>query len=524
MSLTVTSNYTTENNKKARTPVYKVAFSGVSQTYSTHKLGTSHPYMSLPTGTASTVTPDTGQSTIGSITFTLYDNDGEATALVAGGLGGKTVTFYGGFDGLAEADFATFFTGVVNSVRMTRDLTGYEITVTDLQTLTNKQLFQAYSTSLSSALIAAATDTWDHYWNVTAPPGSFEVHGVAQDPTAYGLILDGVYGAGNWAYTSNVHNDGLHISCSNSSSFPSSGYVLIDNEIIQYSANSANVLTVSSRAALGTTLAAHTSGTTVQQLIRLYGHPIDLFQSCLTNTDNTGLSISTANIDTTALTALKTTIGASYNMEFRITEAVNAKTFFEDEIFKPLACYLIITGAGKISARQFAAPTSAVATLSHDNIIGSDNLPEMTWDANFSSIINSVQFYFDYNPQTDTYATTSAKTSDATSIARYGEYPMVIYSKGFRSALSGTTTLQAAIAALILARYASGGAPKVTLKVFLSQNLIEPGDIVSITSALLPNKTTATRGISGSLFEVISRANVFDEGQVELELLWTSWN
>ena len=48
-----------------------------------------------------------------------------------------------------------------------------------------------------------------------------------------------------------------------SSSFPSSGTVLIDNELITYTGNSGNTLTGLTRGASGTTAASHSSGDTV---------------------------------------------------------------------------------------------------------------------------------------------------------------------------------------------------------------------------------------------------------------------
>lgn len=526
MTLTVSTKYTRANNQAARTPIYKVAFTGVSQTFSTAKVGTSKAYMSGLTGTPADVKPEKGQSSIGTFSFVLADRNGEITDLVAAGLSGKVVTLYGGFDTIPESDYATFPPCLITGCKLTDDFAGYEFVATDLQQLTNKQVFQVAKSNLTQSISDSGADVYRHYVTITAGisvPGNY-IFTNGQDAATFTATLNGVYGAGNWFFykTTEIQN-GTKIYC-DTTGMLSAGYVAIDDEIIAYTTKTASYLDGLTRASLGTTIQWHNSGTKVQEVLRIQGHPVDIFIATLTNTDKTGLSISSSNVDLTGLAALKIQIGSSYSMDFRIREAVNGKEWFETELFSVLAAYLVIKGT-KISARQFARPVTADSSLTHENIrrTGEDRLA-LTWDENFESIINSVTFYYDYNAQKNEYTATSTKYTNAASIALYGEYPLVIYSKGYRSTESGTTTLQAAIAALILDRYANGGAPRVTASVFLQKHLIEPGDIVSIDSDILPNKTTGTRGVTGALFEVISRSNLFAEGTTELEMLWTSWN
>ena len=81
------------------------------------------------------------------------------------------------------------------------------------------------------------------------------------------------YGLGSWGgskqgqFTStlsaDINTSVTTLSMASSTSFPSSGTVLINNELITYTGNSSNSLTGLTRGALGTTAASHSSGATV---------------------------------------------------------------------------------------------------------------------------------------------------------------------------------------------------------------------------------------------------------------------
>lgn len=283
-----------------------------------------------------------------------------------------------------------------------------------------------------------------------------------------------------------------------------------------------SLLTGITRAVLGTTAAAHSVGVSVGEMLRIGpAHPIDIYQNTLLNTDKTGLSIPSALIDSTTLAAVKAAIGASYTMEFRIFAAVNAKTWLESQICQPTACYPVMTGGGKYSIAHFATPVTAVKAFTHDNINNAGNAVAIGWDGNYSTLINSVQVLYDLNPITNVYGS-ALEIHDNTSIALYGQVPLVLTSDGYRSSAGGTVTLITAVINAILNRYKNGGAPVITIEAFLQTNLVEAGDIASITSAVLPNRSTGARGVTALLCEVISREVDFATGFAKFELLQTS--
>src|SRR5205823_2348717 len=117
-------------------------------------------------------------------------------------------------------------------------------------------------------------------------------------------------------------------------------YVRIDNEIIKYGAKSGNVLSGLTRAQLGTAAASHAAGAAVVELVRIGpAHPIDVVKFVLQNTDKTGVSMPTALIDLIGLANVRAAIGSSFQMDFYLTAAANAKAWLEQQIYQPLGLY-----------------------------------------------------------------------------------------------------------------------------------------------------------------------------------------
>lgn len=540
MTQTVTPEWAAANAKLSRTPKYKIAIFGVTQQYGTHRTPTGcKPYMSLPTSQGAIVKPQKGQSSLGTVSFSLNDHDNEITALLPL-INGALVQVFGGFDTLLETKWATCFTGIVTDCNSNTTNTGYDVTLSDLQQLINKQVCQVTTSVLTQAMSAAPVDQWIHYVRIDPFVGAYNY-----TPGDYPFTspLDDVDWAASFAptltpgmtwsyYQPSVFVNGLTVNLPSTAGILSGGtrYVLIDSEIISFTTVGGTTLTGSTRGALGTQIALHAVGAKVTELLRITGHPGDIFLGLLTNTDKTGASIPSALINTAAITAFKAAFNPTMTMDFRILAPMNLKTFLENEIFAVLAAYLTLTGSGLISLKQFAIPVTPVQALTHDNIRRTSSATDingqiaLAWKGNYSSIYNQVQYQYDYDGTTKQYNTTSLIYEDSDSVSRYGAFPLLIQSQGLRSDSVLLSTVLAAVASLILERYSSGGAPIVNASVFLSLQTIEAGDIISITSTVLPNPVTGLKGVVGALFEVISRGNSWAAGSVDLQLLWTSWN
>lgn len=575
MTLAVSGLYQSQHDRLQRTPVYKVVFAGITDQYSTHRTGTLSvywdeteaadetkpldiakaynltdpaeyfladifstfhrawtttnrlPYMQFPKGVGARIEPERGRSSISSISFVLNDIDGNVTALIAEGLGGRICTLYMGFADIDEDEFVAIFTGLVSNYALTDDLTGYKIEAKDPQTLVDRKICECAATKLTAGLAATSTSQYTHYLTILQNTGVVFFNSV--DPTTFETTLDNVFGSENWEYEqASDEVSGSVATVGDTTNFLSSGYAQIENEIIAYTGKTATTLTGLTRGALGTTAAAHASGAAVRELIRLGpAHPMDLIQGIYTDTDKTGCSIPASIVKSAVFDAVKASIGSSYQMELSITEGVNAKTLLEEQLYSMLACYPVTTGDGLLSVKEFKAPAAldSVATLDHDCIVlDSSGKPFIKWDGNFQSLINDVTVNFDFDPteqNEDLKYKATLSDSDAASIAQYGRKPLVLNSKGFRSELAGTTDLINSRIALILDRY-KNAAPIVKVRTHMQKNLIEPGEVVVINSALLPNQETGTRGVEAPV-EVVNRAIDFPGGVTDFDVLWAGF-
>jgi hypothetical protein len=388
----------------------------------------------------------------------------EVTDIVMDGIAGKTVTFKAGFWPIAESDFATLFTGIVDDYELTSDGTAYRITVRDAAALANETTFEAATSQIDVADISSS-DT-----SVTLKLVQF---------------------------------------------FSASGYILIDSEIIQYTGKSGVALTGLTRGAKGTTPAAHTIGATVQEVIVLGpAHPLDIAVSVLTNTGKTGLGISASLVDSAEFTAMKAVVGDGLLFEFHLKESQNGKQWLEQEIFSPLAAYPVVLGNGKISLKVYRQPVPAQldGSIDEDSIIG---IPQ--WSANLKSLVNDVTIYYDYDVVTGSFQG-SANYTDAASIAANGRHKRYIRMRGARSSFADTMLYIEERATAILQRY-KNPAPIVRVQTHFGKNLIEAGDIVELSSAILPNRDTGLRGVTDSLVEVVNREPDFSRGLMGFDLL-----
>lgn len=281
-----------------------------------------------------------------------------------------------------------------------------------------------------------------------------------------------------------------------------------------------STLTGLTRGMFGTTAAAHAVNATVLEMIYYNAHIMDIAVSALTNTDKTGLSVPSAQVDSATAATIKSALG-SMTATFYITAQENGKAWLEKELYQVAGIVPIMKG-GIYSWYKLSVPSVSVMSIGPDDIIKDSNkIPLIGWDRNFrSSIINLVQYQLDWNGTT--YLTTSTAVVDSASITANGTTALIIQSKGLRSANAGTYDFMAAVAAIFIGRY-KNGAPNLTIQTTLAKGIVEPGDIVAVTSDKIPNRTTKTRGVTGALMEVVGRALALEAGHVDLNLIWPGW-
>jgi len=148
------------------------------------------------------------------------------------------------------------FTSITNSGFVSGDFTDKKFMVTSIPTSTTLTIEMESNESGSGASTSGGIRV-QHYYPV----------GPAVEVASTGWSLGPWGGQQGGQFTStlssSINTSVTSLSMASSSSFPSSGTVLIGTELITYTGNSGNSLTGLTRGALGTTAASHSSGATV---------------------------------------------------------------------------------------------------------------------------------------------------------------------------------------------------------------------------------------------------------------------
>jgi len=250
-------------------------------------------------------------------------------------------------------------------------------------------------------------------------------------------------------------------------------------------------------------------------------HPINILVSAL------GLcGVPLSSIDTNKLYYYRDTIFSGLSYQFTLTSSVTGKDFIESELMKPLGGYLRENNLGFLTANFFypaisggsgtgwtyTPPTPPVATLDQTNTAAMPIADE-------AALIDSVTMRFDDDGTGNGKFLSESTQQYGLSIQKYGMVgEQIIESKGMRSTSQGFLWA-AIIARLLFLRYGSKNLLLNGLPFFWSQCLLEPGDIIQLTIAQVPNRAGGTLGVTNMTFEVFDRNWRFMNGITELKLL-----
>jgi hypothetical protein len=148
------------------------------------------------------------------------------------------------------------FTSITNSGFVSGDFTDKKFMVTSIPTDTTLTIEMESNESGSGASTSGGIRV-QHYYSVGPA--------VEVASTGWSLGSWGGQQAGQFTSTlsSSINTSVTSLTMASSTSFPSSGTVLIDNELITYTSNSGGTLSGLTRGASGTTAASHSSGATV---------------------------------------------------------------------------------------------------------------------------------------------------------------------------------------------------------------------------------------------------------------------
>ena len=208
--------------------------------------------------------------------------------------------------------------------------------------------------------------------------------------------------------------------------------------------------------------------------------------------------------------------------KFSIKARSQANDFFKQEFFKPLNMYPIIRGDGQYSASIYRPPLPPYGDIhiDEDTMVG---IPK--YSGNLSSMINEVQFSYDYGDGASDAFNQVAVYVDAISINNrgVGDRTLEINSQGIHSSEMDTSSFNERSSNRILNRYAIPPI-LVVCKLEFKNLTVEAGDILFVSNKFLPNLSTGNFDLENIPMEVVKRSVDWKRGSVTLSLLQTGYN
>lgn len=227
-----------------------------------------------------------------------------------------------------------------------------------------------------------------------------------------------------------------------------------------------------------------------------------------------GLGVPQALVDVAGLESLRDTEFVGETYVFSVTEPQNGKQFLEEQIFKTANLYPVVKQDGKLSAKRYKAAGTAVATLDESAIVS------WGWAMGDQQVINEVAFEYDWDlpDKRGVFGKRQIYTHQG-SIDKYGRRPpLTISSWGIKTANGGQAILDNRAFEVI--KLFAEPPLVLTVDTFYRHHVLEAGDNVSVTHALIPNPKTGKRGLAAERFMVLNVEPRFDAGLVRFRLLW----
>jgi hypothetical protein len=251
----------------------------------------------------------------------------------------------------------------------------------------------------------------------------------------------------------------------------------------------------------------------------LNAHPLDILMNIFTTI---GVSY-----DSTGITDFRDNVFGGLQFSFILTTAPTAKDFIEQELLKPLGGYLWTNNLGQFRVNFFYHMSAA----SVSSLTAADTLEVP--DATQADLVNVVTVRFDKGGGSVDVSSTRDNNSDKfmaedtelfqPSVDKYGQFgQQIIESQGMRSSLQGYSQAKL-LARWIFLRYGLKTQQLSDVGLIWKACLLEPGDIIDLTNAFIPDRTAGTVGITGKLFEVMDRTWDFTTYTVKLTLLDASF-
>jgi hypothetical protein len=209
-----------------------------------------------------------------------------------------------------------------------------------------------------------------------------------------------------------------------------------------------------------------------------------------------------------------------------IDEENNGKTFIEQQLYLPAACFSV-PRKGQSSVAYHTGPLASekIITLDTSNVKNANQIKvERATSINFANTIN---YSYNYNPIEDKFAKIPAYSLDSDRAVlvkeKVGEKPINIDAKGVTTALNGNNIAQQSSNRL-LKRYSLGAEYINGVKTLFGFGYtIEIGDIVAVDykSLQLTDFKTGTRSGEVRLMECLNKTLDNKTGEISLDLVNT---
>jgi hypothetical protein len=552
------SNFNAANAALQKTPIFLITIAGYSRVFTNYATGISgqYPWIEAIEDLTIQISELDGGSNIGEFKFQVQDVGFAITADFPGfTFEGKAVTLQTGFFGMSQADFVQLWTGVVDVVSSANGNASYAFTCIDNQQLLSKVIYQVADDGFSTdsnhhkILNAHPLDIFtDVLLNEVGYPASsintakingyrdglftslqfaFEIDSppVAKDfleqqilKPLGGYMFTNAQGQIDVSFFYKDYRIAVQAGCMIAAWVDGTG------QLLQAPFAPGNDLTVKAPSGAVYLQLGVNDHFYSDNLQSGGGWTIDVNGTVVTVGPFTGpwslaggLNSAYTYFDasTTAPIRVSVTPGTAYRIAY-ISGMVSlhganlrGPTGLEPSIGLPNP-----NSPGVYAKQPFTGPVAAL-TLN-------DNLMSEIPNASQVALINVVSFRFDKSTGGTSGSTNYAAESVqqyAPSISLYGQYgQQIIESDGMRSGLQGVFLAEQTSHILFL-RYGLKNLRFEEVDLLWTACLAEPGDIVALTSAFVPDRQAGVMGVSNRLFEVLDRTWDFTNGVVKLALI-----
>jgi hypothetical protein len=248
--------------------------------------------------------------------------------------------------------------------------------------------------------------------------------------------------------------------------------------------------------------------------VTVQGSPMELLEDVLEQA-----GISSSQINSTALNNIANNILYGIYFDFNVTYPPQGKSWIEQELMVPLACWWFWNYAGQftpVCMVPYTQPTPAITLTQY--LISDKTMPVAKQSSNY---ISDFAYFMDL----DSNGQNAGNIFEMIYAPAFNVYGMSqiqqIRSRGVKSALGGFRIAQLIMYALCN-RY---GFKPLTCSVdcLLPAMVCEIGDPVYLTYPNIPNRVTGNMGMTNVLWEVTSAKKNLKTGVTTLGLLDVSW-